>query len=91
MLPKLLAVALLAASSLVAQHNPTDDRIYDQVRLKLAGDPIVGRGNIDVEVHDGAVKLKGKVHNEKQKQKAAKLASKVKGVTNVVNELRVEP
>ncbi len=86
-----VACLIVAAGWLCAQGNPADDRIYDQVRLKLAGDQVVGRGNVDVEVKDGVVKLKGKVHNDKQKQKAGKLAGKVKGVKDVVNELKVEP
>ncbi len=87
---RLLSVMALAAALLVGQGNPKDDRIYDQVRLKLASDTTVKGGAIEVAVHDGVVTLRGKVQQEKQKQRAERLTKKVKGVSNVVNELRVE-
>ena len=94
---KALAIAALFASclfsvgNLPAQGNSkNDDRIYDEVRMKLAADRDVGRGAVDVVVKDGVVTLGGKVHTDKQKQKAEHLAKKVKGVTSVVNNLKVE-
>jgi len=81
---------LICLGNLSAEGNPKDDRIYDEVRMKLAADPVVGRGAVDVVVKDGAVTLSGKVHTDKQKQKAERLAKKVKGVTSVVNNLKVE-
>lgn len=87
---KALAVFALGVFSLFAQGNPQDDRIYDQVRMKLAADTMVGRGAIDVAVKDGQVTLAGKVRSDKHKQKAEQIAKKVKGVTGVVNNLRVE-
>lgn len=65
----------------------TDDRIHDQVLMKLAGDQDVRGGGIDVDVHNGVVTLKGKVENEKRKERAEKLAKKVKGVSSVDNQL----
>jgi osmotically-inducible protein OsmY len=79
---KLMVVAALAAASLCAQGTPADDRIYDQVRLKLAGDRDVKGG--------GIVTLQGKVQKDRQKSRAERLTKKVKGVTSVVNNLRVE-
>lgn len=79
----------LVAPALADKQPITDDRIYDQVLLKLAGDPEVGGHEIKVEVHNGAVILRGKVQREKQKSKAASLVKKVKGVTSVDNQLVV--
>jgi len=45
--------------------------------------------NLDVEVHDGAVILKGKVDEEKQIQRAEKLTKSVKGVKSVKSELQI--
>jgi hyperosmotically inducible protein len=87
----LAAGLVLSAGFLLAQGTPEDDRMYDQVRVKLAGDRDVGGGAIDVEVHDGVVTLKGKVSKPKQKSRAEKLAKKVKGVKSVVNNLVVAP
>jgi len=79
-----------AVSSLFAQGTPEDDRLYDQVRRKLAEDRDVNGGGIDVTVKNGVVTLAGKVHKDKQKQRAEHVAKKVKGVTSVVNNLKVE-
>lgn len=85
-------LALLLAFGLPAAHAKkqepvTDDRIHDQVLMKLAGDVDVKGGGIDVEVHNGVVTLKGKVEKEKQRIKAERLVKKVKGVTAVENQL----
>jgi len=86
----LFALAGVISSPLYAQGKPSDDLIYDQVRRKLTADRDVKGGAIEVEVKDGAVTLRGKVHEEKQKKKAERITRKVKGVTRVVNELVVE-
>jgi len=68
-----------------------DDRIVDQVRLKLAGDPDVKGGSLEVSSKDGAVVITGRVETEHGKSKATKLAKKVKGVKSVDNQLSVGP
>jgi osmotically-inducible protein OsmY len=68
-----------------------DDRIIDQVRMRLAGDADVKGGALEVSVKDGEVVIKGRVDTEKGKSKATKLAKKVKGVKSVDNELAVGP
>jgi hyperosmotically inducible protein len=70
------------------QHN--DDRIYDEVRRRLANDPDVKGAGFDVAVKDGAVTINGTVHDQKAREKAERLAKKVKGVTSVVNQLKVD-
>src|SRR5260370_27733214 len=87
----ILALCILIVLPAFAQKQaPTDDdRIIDQVRLKLANDPEVGRSSIDVEVHAGAVTLRGKVKKEKLPSNAEHLAKKGKGVTSVSNQLTV--
>lgn len=90
---RLIATAAMALSLLAAapQKTSTDDQLVDQVRLRLAGDPMVNGGALDVDVKDGNVVLKGKVKNDKARQKAAVLAKKVKGVKAVDNQLQVDP
>lgn len=87
----LVVVGLLAAaaSSAWPAQGSQDDEIYDQVRRRLANDPDVKGGAIEVEVRDGVVTLRGKVREEKHKLKAERITRKVKGVKKVVNELRV--
>jgi osmotically-inducible protein OsmY len=66
-----------------------DDRIYDEVRRKLANDLDVKGAGIEVAVKNGVVTLSGKVHTEKGKEKAEKLTKKTKGVNGVQNQLVV--
>jgi len=75
---------------LTARGDP-DDRISDQVRMKLATDPDVKGGALDVTVKGGVVVIKGRVDSDKGKAKATHLAKKVKGVKDVDNELQVGP
>jgi osmotically-inducible protein OsmY len=59
--------------------------------MKLATDPDVKGGALDVTVAGGVVKIKGRVDTERGKSKASKLAKKVKGVKSVENDLQVGP
>lgn len=86
---RILAPLFFLLVSLFAQGTPADDRIYDQVRRKLALDRDVGGGVYDVTVKNGAVVLKGRVRTDKIKEKAEKIVRKVKGVTGVTNQLEV--
>jgi hyperosmotically inducible periplasmic protein len=91
---RLLAIAVLLVSAISASAqkaaNP-DDRISDQVRMRLAVDQDVKGGAFDVTVKDGVVTIKGRVDTDKGKSRATKLAKKVKGVKEVDNELIVGP
>ena len=80
-----LPLTLLLAG--FAAKPVTDDYLYDEIRSRLAADPVVKGGAIEVEIHDGAVVLKGKVEDERQKDKAEKIAKKVNGVKSVKNEI----
>jgi osmotically-inducible protein OsmY len=70
-----------------ADKQLSDDSIHDQVIRKLANDPDVKGGALQIDVQEGVVTLRGKVETEKQKQKAEKLAKKVTGVKKVINEI----
>jgi osmotically-inducible protein OsmY len=87
----ILALLLLQAGAVMALADSADDRIYDQVRIKLANHPDVKGAAIDVTVEHGVVTLQGKVRTEKARQKAESVAGKVKGVKRVVNQLLVTP
>ena len=88
---RLLAGLLIFALviPLLAQGTPGDDKIYDVVRQRLANDPDVKGGSFDVTVKSGVVTMKGTVHDEHAREKAEKIAKKVKGVTGVKNQLKV--
>jgi osmotically-inducible protein OsmY len=87
------AVSLLLIFALVvpllAQGTPADNKIYDQVRQKLANDPDVRGAGLDVAVKNGEVTLTGTVHDERAREKAEKITKKVKGVTSVINQLKL--
>jgi osmotically-inducible protein OsmY len=85
----LLLILFLLVPLLVAQGNPSDDRIYDEVRRRLANDTDVRGAGLDIAVKDGAVTMRGRVRNDKDKEKAEKLVKKVKGVVSVKNELKL--
>jgi osmotically-inducible protein OsmY len=85
----LLIFVLIAPLLVLAQGNPTDDRIYDDVRRKLADDADVRGGGLQVTVKSGVVTLEGRVRDDAARQKAPRIAKKVKGVTSVENKLKL--
>jgi osmotically-inducible protein OsmY len=84
-----MILVLIVPMLVLAQGTPTDDRIYDDVRRKLADDADVRGAGLQVTVKDGKVTLEGRVHDEPGRQKAARIAKKVKGVTSVENKLKL--
>jgi osmotically-inducible protein OsmY len=93
MLRRVIPVILLVLFVFTVSHaqSKADDRLYDQVRLKLTSHPDVKGGAIEVKVVDGVVTLMGKVRTERARSKAESVAGKVKGVKKVINELIVAP
>jgi hyperosmotically inducible periplasmic protein len=93
MIPKfvatLLAAVLLAGVCLAASKPVSDNAISDEVRIKLSSDPVVKGGDLKADVKDGVVTLSGTVSDQQQKDKAKKLAGKVKGVKQVINNITV--
>jgi osmotically-inducible protein OsmY len=85
----LLILVLIMPMLVLAQGNPADDRIYDDVRRKLADDPDVRGAGLNVTVHAGKVVIEGRVHEEVGRQKATRIAKKVKGVTGVENKIKL--
>ncbi len=85
----LLLTFVMTTPAANKQTPPNDNYISDSVREKLAADAVVKGGAIEVDVKDGVVTLRGKVHDTKQKSKAEALAKKVKGVKTVVNNIQI--
>jgi osmotically-inducible protein OsmY len=87
----LIALVLFQMVAVAGKSAPiTDDTITDQVRLKLTSDPDVKGGALQVDVKSGVVTLSGSVELPKQRDKAEKIARKVKGVKSVVNKIEVK-
>src|SRR5262245_48988332 len=77
-LAAMLALCLAAGVVFAADKLVTDGALIDLVRIKLAGDREVKGGALQVDVKEGVVTLGGAVETQRQKDKAAKLAKKVK-------------
>ena len=89
-LAMVLGLVTLLSAPAFAQKPSSDDELHDKVIARLDADREVKGGGIDVEVKDGVVTLRGKIREEKQKVKAERIARKVAGVKQVVNELQAE-
>jgi len=83
------AASFQGARFYFADKHLSDDSIHDLVKRKLANDPDVKGGALDIDVKDGVVTLRGKVETDKLKQKAEHLAKKITGVKKVVNEIQL--
>jgi len=87
----ILAAMIALMLPLAAQKKMDDGMLYDQVRMRLANDPDIKGGNLGVDVKDGVVTVTGRVDKERARAKIEKVAKKVKGVSSVVNQVKVEP
>jgi len=85
----LLLLALMTAGVSLAKDAVTDDMIYNNVRIKLASDAVVKGGALEVDVKQGIVTIGGSVEQDKQKDRATKLAKSVKGVKQVINNISI--
>ena len=86
-----LAVLLLLAGVCLAADKPiSDDLIVDQVRIKLSADAEVKGGALVVDSKQGVVTLGGTVESQRQKDKATRLAKKIKGVKQVINNIEIK-
>lgn len=91
-----LAIAVGLASSTYAQdegqrQGPSDQGIADQIERELAIDQGVAAYKVDVNVTDGVATLSGQVNNILAKQRATRIATTVRGVRSVVNNILVAP
>jgi osmotically-inducible protein OsmY len=84
-------LTICLGGGLWAQKAANDGAISDQVRVRLANDPDIKGGSLDVDVQAGVVTVKGRVATDKARLKVDKIVKKVKGVTQVVNQVKVEP
>jgi osmotically-inducible protein OsmY len=69
----------------------TDAWILTKVKAQFVGEDALEGSDINVDVRNHAVYLKGPVASDAGKARAAEIARKTDGVTRVVNELRVGP
>jgi hyperosmotically inducible protein len=72
-----------------AADKVADAAITASVNAALARDPSLSAVRIDVDTVNGTVSLKGSAPDQAARSRATELASAVKGVTNVDNQLEV--
>jgi hyperosmotically inducible protein len=70
-------------------QNIDDGAITSSVKTQLASDKLVTLSRVGVETNNGVVYLTGEVETAEQKSHIGSLASQVKGVKQVVNNLQV--
>jgi len=87
------SIVLLAILGFTAACNkaPNDAQITSDVQTKLNADSGLQGKQLGVQSADGVVTLSGSVDNDAQREAAARYASSVGGVKQVVNNLTVAP
>jgi len=66
-----------------------DSYITGAVKTQLASDKLVSLTRVEVETNNGVVYLTGQVQTAEQRSHIGSVASQVKGVKRVVNNLQV--
>jgi len=85
-----LSLIMVCGAVAAADKPLSDAAIDDNVRIRLAADAEVNGGALKVEVKNGVVTITGVVETQRQKDKATKLAKRVKGVKQVVNNITLK-
>lgn len=70
-------------------QNTDDGTLTSYVKTQLASDKLVTLSRVGVETNNGIVYLTGEVQTAEQKSRIGSIASQVKGVKQVVNNLQV--
>jgi osmotically-inducible protein OsmY len=90
----MLIASLVACASTSKQEGPgeyvDDSVITTKVKSLLAADDFLKSFEISVETYKGTVQLSGFVDSQKAIDKAGEIASGVKGVKSVKNNLNVK-
>jgi hyperosmotically inducible protein len=72
-----------------AGQNIDDGTLTTYVKTQLASDKLVTLSRVGVETNNGVVYLTGEVETAEQRSHIGSVASQVKGVKRVVNNLQV--
>jgi hyperosmotically inducible periplasmic protein len=86
----LLLAACQSTTGRTLGENIDDAGITTTVKAKLAAEKIATLTRIDVDTNQGVVALNGTVQSESMKVRAEQIARQVKGVRDVINNLRVQ-
>jgi hyperosmotically inducible periplasmic protein len=86
----MLLAACQSTTGRTLGENIDDAGITTAVKAKLAGEKISTVTRIDVDTNQGVVALNGTVKTVEEKVRAEQIARQVKGVRDVVNNLRIQ-
>jgi osmotically-inducible protein OsmY len=91
----LMMIATLVACASTSEQESTGEYVDDsvittKVKSLLAADDFLKSFQISVETYKGTVQLNGSVDSQKAIDKAGEIASSVKGVKSVKNNLNVK-
>ena len=73
------------------QADDLDGKIRTQLNDMVDADPILKDRDVNFDVHNGAVEIKGKVASAAEKDKVGQMARGVQGVKDMANGLEVRP
>ena len=85
----LLITGCQAMTGATLGENIDDGTLTTYVKTQLASDKLVTLTRVGVETNNGIVYLTGEVETDEQKSRVGSVASQVKGVKQVVNNLQV--
>ena len=85
----LLIAGCQAMTGATAGENIDDGTLTTYVKTALAGERINTLSRVGVETNNGIVVLTGEVETANEKSRAGTVASQVKGVRGVTNNLQV--
>ena len=71
-------------------YRRSDERIKDDINDRLTWHGFIDASDIDVEVNEGIVTLKGTVEDRHQKRMAEDVAENIPGVEDVNNQLKIK-
>jgi len=91
----LMMIATLMACASTPKQESTGEYVDDsvittKVKTMLASDDFLKSFQVSVETYKGTVQLNGSVDSQKAIDKAGEIASSVKGVKSVKNNLNVK-
>ena len=85
----LLIAGCQAMTGATAGENIDDGTLTTYVKTALAGERVNTLTRVGVETNNGIVVLTGEVETAAEKSRAGTVASQVKGVRQVINNLQV--
>jgi osmotically-inducible protein OsmY len=71
-------------------YTRTDERIKEDVHERLTEDGQIDASEVEVDVKNGEVFLKGTVKNRQEKRRAEDIIENISGVKNVENHIKVQ-